>query len=130
MKNNNHHISTILLIEKMRKNPNKNMIQLLQQVLDGKALSYEEFISTGMFVPRDNPLIQQPNRLKPECRDIVLYIGGFFIQVLNRDNKTHYFYEYFDNQESDEMHTIVYHESLKDVERILWELQAKDYFNL
>ena len=130
MKNNNHHISTILLIEKMRKNPNKNMIQLLQQVLDGKALSYEEFISTGMFVPRDNPLIQQPNRLKPECRDIVLYMGGFFIRVLNRDNKTHYFYEYFDNQESDEMHTIVYHESLKDVERILWELQAKDYFNL
>lgn len=129
MKNNNH-LSTILLIEKMRKQPNKNVIQLLQQVLDGKDLSYEEFISTGMFVPRDNPLIQQPNRLKPECKDIVLYMGGFFIQVLNNENSTRYFYEYFDNEEADEMHTQIYHESLKDVERVLWELEAKKYFNI
>jgi len=129
MKNNNH-LSTILLIEKMRKQPNKNVIQLLQQVLDGKNLSYEEFISTGMFVPRDNPLIQQSNRLKPECKDIVLYMGGFFIQVLNNENSTRYFYEYFDNEESDEMHTQIYHENLKDVERVLWELEAKKYFNI
>lgn len=130
MENKQHHLSTILLIEKMRENPNKNIIQLLQQVLDGRALLFEEFISTGMFAPKDNPLIQQPNRLKPDCKDIVLYMGGFFIQVINRDNKTYYFYEHFDNQESDEMHTIVYHENLKDVERIMWELQVKDYFNL
>lgn len=129
MKNNNH-LSTILLIEKMRKQPNKNVIQLLQQVLDGKNLSYEEFISTGMFVPRDNPLIQQSNRLKPECKDIVLYMGGFFIQVLNNENSTRYFYEYFDNEEADEMHTQIYHENLKDVERVLWELEAKKYFNI
>lgn len=130
MKNN--HISTMLLIEKMSKTPNKNIIQILQQVIDGKLLSFEEFISTGLFMPRDSEFIKPMTRLKYNCKNVVMYMGGFSIQVLESEDKGQaiYFWEFFDNEESDEMHTQIYSPNLKDIEKAMWELQVNKYFNI
>lgn len=129
---NNTHLSTMLLIEKMSKSPNKNVIQMIQQVLDGKALSYEEFVSTGLFIHRNDDIIKSISRLKDECKHVIMYMGGFFIQVLEPkdSHEPTYFWECFDNQESDEMHTIIYSPNLKEIERAMWELEVKNYFNI
>lgn len=129
---NNNHLSTILLIEKMSKSPNKNVVQILQQLLDGKALSFEEFISTGMFLPRNHELVQPLTRLKENCHDVVMYMGGFYVQVLTPkdENGLQYFWECFDNDEADEVHTKVSGPYLKEIEKSMWELQVNKYFNL
>lgn len=130
MKNN--HISTMLLIEKMSKTPNKNIVQMLQQIIDGKLLSFDEFISTGLFMPRNSELIKPIPRLKHNCKNVVMYMGGFSIQVLESEDNGQaiYFWELFDNQESDEMHTQIYSPNLKDIEKAMWELQVNKYFNI
>lgn len=122
----------MLLIEKMSKTPNKNIIQMLQQIIDGKLLSFDEFISTGLFMPRNSELIKPMQRLKHNCKNVVMYMGGFSIQVLESEDNGQaiYFWELFDNQESDEMHTQIYSPNLKDIEKAMWELQVNKYFNI
>lgn len=122
----------MLLIEKMSKSPNKNVIQMIQQILDGKALTFEEFISTGLFIPRNNDIVQTITRLKKECKHIIMYMGGFYVQVLelSSNQEPTYFWECFDNQEADEMHTTIYTSNLKDIEKVMWELEVNKHFNL
>ena len=59
-------------------------------------------------------------------------MGGFSIQVLESEDNGQaiYFWELFDNQESDEMHTQIYSPNLKDIEKAMWELQVNKYFNI
>jgi hypothetical protein len=130
--NNNNNLSAILLIEKMSKSPNKIVIQMIQQLLDGKSLSFEDFISTGMFLPRTHDLAKPLTRLKENCKDIVMYMGGFYVQVLTTKDggELQYLWECFDNDEADEVHTKISGPFLKEIEKLMWDLQINKYFNL
>jgi hypothetical protein len=130
--NNNNNLSAILLIEKMSKSPNKIIIQMIQQLLDGKPLSFQDFISTGMFIPRNHDLVKPLTMLKENCKDIVMYMGGFYVQVLTTEDgdELKYLWEFFDNDESDEIHTKICSPFLKEIEKVMWELQINKYFNL
>jgi hypothetical protein len=130
--NNNNNLSAILIIEKMSKYPNKIVIQMIQQLLDGKSLSFQDFISTGMFIPRNHDLVTPLTMLKENCKDIVMYMGGFYVQVLTTKDgdELQYLWEFFDNDESDEIHTKIYSPFLKEIEKVMWELQINKYFNL
>lgn len=134
MKNKIERLSALLVQEKIsgfyQSLNNKRSIQIIQQVIDGRDLSYEDFIYTGVFIPVSS-LTYKPNNLRANCTDIVKYVGPFFIQVLNNgDGKAEYVYEIFDNEEGDEMHTVLKSEDLKAIEKHLWDYEANNYFNL
>jgi hypothetical protein len=133
MKNDNlkDRINMLIISEKMQEKPDKGLIQLAQQVLDGTKLTFEDFISTGRFIPKKDV---DANKIvfKDNCEHIILYFGGFHIQVLEdrENNKTNFYYQYFDNQESDEMPSFIKSVDLKEVEKIMWSLEVDKYFNL
>lgn len=127
-------LTEFLLKEKLSEDEfkvgSRRNIQIIQQVIDGNELSFEDFVSTGVFVPARKNAMYSPNVLKPNCTDVVKYVGPFFIQVLDNKGKAEYLYELFDNEESDEIHTIIRSEDLKAVEKSMWSLSANNYFNL
>lgn len=115
-----------LLKEKMRHLPNKAAILFLQRVLDGHAVTKNEFIDTEMGIDPKSYFEIVPSNIKSNCEFLLTYAGGLFVQVLDNDE---YLYEVFDNEEADEMHTRIKSSNLKDVLSSMWRLEANKLFN-
>jgi len=109
----------------MRVHPNKNAIQFLQRVLDGRSVTKMEFIDT-MIVESIDWDLAFALQYSSDCVKVLRYAGGFDIQLLVSGD---YLYEVFDNQESDEMHTRVKSKEIKDILSFIWRHEADQLFN-
>lgn len=112
--------------EKLNKTPNKSGILLLQRAMDGYKISKVEFLVTKLIrdIKSFNERTKHP--LRKNCTDVLVYAGDFYVQILDNDK---YVFEVFDNEETDEVHTKIESESLKDVESYMWNTKANEFFN-
>jgi hypothetical protein len=119
-------IAEEILKEKLKDKPDKLYIQTLQKMQDGE-MSFELFINTGRITPRELFLNYNPkSRLKPDCMDVVRYVGGFYIQILKTGE---FLLEISDADQSDEMNTIIKDKSLDVVEEELWHRVARKFIS-
>tara|TARA_Y100000592_G_C5481421_1_gene325794 strand:+ start:5442 stop:5765 length:324 start_codon:yes stop_codon:yes gene_type:complete len=102
-------------------------------------MTLEDFQSFGRFIPRERFLDSQteflakiinsnytstytseePQFLRDDCTDVVVYVGGFYIQALK--NNTFYKQVGDDSVQSD---------NIKDVEEFYWEKHVSKYKKL
>lgn len=115
-----------ILKEKMKDKPDKLYIQTLQKIQDGE-MSLDLFINTGRITPRELFVHYNPKaRLRPNCRDVVRYVGGFYIQILSTGE---FLLEINDADQSDEMNSIIKDKSLDVVEEDLWYRVARKFIS-
>ena len=106
-------ISNELALQKLRKSPDKSMIQKLQQMYDKDAISIYDFIDTGRIMPiayykKEFGEIQ----LDDKCENVCRYMGGIVIQNLNSGD---WFY-------SNLPYTMgILSTNLKEVEQFIWD---------
>lgn len=92
-------LTDTILKEKMKVRPNRNYIQMLQQIAEKDTFTYDDFIRTARIVPRNTFQAEAENaKLLDECTDVYCYVGGLFIQGV-RGGK---FYSEVYQNESDE----------------------------
>lgn len=119
-------ISEEILKEKLKEKPDKLYIQTLQK-MQNENPSFELFINTGRIMPRELFLnYNKTIRLKPDCSDVVRYVGGFYIQILKTGE---FLFEINDAELSDEMNTIIKNKSLDIVEEELWHRVARKFIS-
>jgi len=115
-----------ILKEKLKDKPDKLYIQTLQKMQDGE-MSFDLFINTGRITPRELFVHYNPSaRLRPDCRDVVRYVGGFYIQILITGD---FLLEINDAEQSDEMNSIIKDKSLELVEEELWDRVARKFIS-
>lgn len=119
-------LKSAIMYEKLNEMPNKSGILLLQRALDGYKINKVEFLFTKIIRDVKSFNKRRKHPLRNNCIDVLVYAGDFYVQILDNDK---YVFEVFDNDESDEMHTRIESESLKDVESYMWKAKAKDFFN-
>jgi hypothetical protein len=119
-------IAEEILKEKLKDKPDKLYIQTLQKMQDGE-MSLELFINTGRITPRELFIRYNPKaRLRPDCMDVVRYVGGFYIQILKTGE---FLLEINDADQSDEMNSIIKDKSLDMVEEELWHRVARKFIS-
>jgi hypothetical protein len=119
-------IAEEILKEKLKDKPDKLYIQTLQKMQDGD-MSFELFINTGRRTPRELFAHYNPKaRLRPDCKDVVKYVGGFYIQILKTGE---FLLEINDADQSDEMNSIIQDKSLDVVEEELWHRVARKFIS-
>lgn len=119
-------LTSAIMYEKLNEMPNKSGILLLQRALDGYDIKKIEFLVTKVIRDVNSFNKRKKHPLRKNCIDVLAYAGDFYIQILDNDK---YVFEVFDNSESDEMHTKIESESLKDVESYMWNTKANEFFN-
>jgi hypothetical protein len=76
-------ITDTILKEKMKVRPNKNYIQMLQQLSEKDTFTFDDFVRSARVVPRASFIAESEGaKLLDECSDIYCYVGGLFIQGL------------------------------------------------
>ena len=117
-----------ILFQKLKTEPNRKFIRRLQNYVDKTdEMTLDDFQSFGRFIPRGRFLDSQTGlRAKKmnsfllyECSDVVVYVGGFYIQAL-KDNT---FYKRLgdDSIQSD---------NIKEVEEFYWDKHVSKYKKL
>jgi hypothetical protein len=119
-------IEALLLKEKMRQQPNKASVQFLQKVIEGYMVTKPDFANTMRTVDSVQEYFGGPVPLRPECRLVLAFVGGYYIQKLDSGS---YLYEVFDNNEADEMHTKILANNIKDCVSFIWKSEANNKFN-
>ena len=117
-----------IMDEMSRPVPDALYLQTLRKMREAGILRFEDFSETGRFVDRSTFVRENPNiTLHPECMDVVIYMCGFYIQSL----KDVFFISMKETaNESDEIDRWTFsNESLDDVEKVLWNSRANNYFN-
>jgi hypothetical protein len=110
---------TEILAQKLRKNPDKHYIQMIQTLSDKGQMTKEDFINTGRMMEKNyyfsefgyHPLFSD------EVKDVMRYAGGFCVQVLPTGE---WLFDTNDANESDEVSTKYRSPKLSDVENELW----------
>jgi len=77
----------MILEEKLSENPDTKKIQLLQQRLD-QGITIKDLTDSGLIVTlKDfNAMYVNPPVLHKKCKDVMIYIGGNYIQMLSDGN--------------------------------------------
>lgn len=76
-------LTETILQEKLKHRPNKNYIQMLQQLSEKDTFTFDDFVSSARIVSRASFVAESDNaKLLDECTDIYCYVGGLFIQGL------------------------------------------------
>lgn len=117
-------VSEEILKEKMRKNPDPLYVRTLQRLQDKGTMTIKDFINTGRITTLKNFKERvYPSTLLPECTDVMLYIGDFYLQIL-KDGE---FY-----LEMNDKHgvSIVKSKNIELVELVLWTYYASKKYNL
>jgi len=110
---------TEILAQKLRKNPDKHYIQMIQMLSDKGQMTKEDFINTGRMMEKNyyfNEFGLRP-LFNKEVKDVMRYAGGFCIQVLPTGE---WLFDTNDANESDEVSTKYRSPKLSDVENELW----------
>lgn len=129
-----------ILFQKLKTKPNRKFIRRLQTYVDKTdEMTLDDFQSFGRFIPRERFLDSQteflakiinsnytsiysseePHFLRDDCTDVVVYLGGLYIQALK--NNTFYKQVGEDSVQSD---------NIKDVEEFYWEKHVSKYKKL
>lgn len=124
-------VSQEILSEKMSKNPDPLYVRVLQRLQDKDEITQDDFVKTGRIVTIENFKKKvYPSTLRPDCTDVMLYIGNFYIQILKNGN---FFLEMGDADKPYDMgdmgYTKMESKDLELVESILWTKYANYKFN-
>ena len=87
-----HLIQQMLVQEKIKQDGDKKLIQELQQKLDSE-LTIKDLIETGRITTRvdfEKSYVSPPS-LDPKCKDVMVYIGKNYIQMLSNG---YYLFDY------------------------------------
>jgi hypothetical protein len=104
-----------IAFQKLRKNPDKAMIQALQILYDKDKVSYADFVNTGRIMP--TAYYKQEfgeMELNENCENVCRYMGGLIAQNLS-DGKWEFNYV----TATDSMFYVS--DDLKMVEQFMWE---------
>jgi uncharacterized protein YkuJ len=72
-----------LKYEKLKDNPDLELIDKLQNFLDTGSITIEAFQDTGNFICSKSFKTDRPDvTLRSECVDVITYLGGPFIQSM------------------------------------------------
>ena len=105
----------LLYLKSKESNVSNRYIQRLQQILDKGHMTFEDFIDTGKF--HELHSIEHLGNFDKDCKDLIIYVGGFGIQSL----KTNEYLVVLDKEfRSSE---------LKEIERVLWNERVNKFFN-
>lgn len=113
-------LSTEILAQKLRKNPDKHYIQSIQALYDKGEMTKENFINTGRLMKKEYYFAEfgaHPHFFS-DVKDIMRYAGGYCIQILPTGK---WLFDTNDATESDEVSTKFKSDKLSEVEDALWE---------
>jgi hypothetical protein len=110
---------TEILAQKLRKNPDKHYIQMIQTLSDKGQITKEDFINTGRMMEKNYYFSEfgYHSLFSDEVKDVMRYAGGFCVQVLPTGE---WLFDTNDANESDEVSTKYRSPKLSDVENELW----------
>lgn len=116
-------LATEILMQKLRKNPDKHYIMMMQMMSDKEEFTKDNFVNTGRIMEKSYYLHEFVNhsRFNHEVKDIVRYAGGFCVQILPSGK---FMFDTNDANEADEESTKYISEKLSDVENKMWEKQV------
>jgi len=108
--------------EEKKSKPDKGLVTKLHYMLSLDEVPLDVFKDTGRFKPREVFKYERKKEvLLPDCTDVVVYAGDFYIQVLKTG-------EFLFKPVSDKQATLR-SESLDVLEEAMWELSAKKVIN-
>ena len=112
-------LSTEVLVQKLRKNPDKHYIQMIQTLSDKGVMTKDDFINTGRLMEKRYYLSEFVfhSYFSDEVKDVMRYAGGYCIQILPTGE---WLFDSNDAAESDEVSTKFKSAKLNDVEDQLW----------
>ena len=97
-------IAKEILTHKMRKDANPKIIKQLQQMLDKEVIFLKDFVKFSYMMPLQDYFQRNPNTdmsvIDSRCKDIISYIGGYFIQMLSDGG-----YKLVYNDDGEDMYT-------------------------
>jgi hypothetical protein len=120
-----------ILSEKMSKNPDPLYVRTLQRLQDKGEMTQDDFVKTGRIttIERFKKKVY-PSTLHPDCTDVMLYIGNFYIQILKNGD---FFLEMGDADNPSDVgdmgYTKIQSKDLELVESVLWNNYANYKFN-
>ena len=117
---NKEFFETEILVQKMRSTPDKNYIQMVQQLIEKDDLPFSAFINTGRLMEvahYQREFVSHPY-FKENCTDIMRYIGGYCIQGLKTGE---WLFDLNDAEQSDEQSTTFRSHKLSDVEHWIYD---------
>jgi len=102
--------------------PDTGLLNKLHRLMTLDEVTLDDFRDTGRFKPRDEfKYGMKREMLMPDCTDVVVYAGDFYIQALKTN-------EFLFKPTSDKQSTLR-SESLEVLEEAMWELTAKKLIN-
>jgi len=102
--------------------PDRGLVNKLEKLMTLDEVTLDDFRDTGRFKPRVVFKYEMKKEvLMPDCTDVVVYAGGFYIQALKTN-------EFLFKPVSDKQATLR-SESLDVLEEAMWELTAKKLIN-
>lgn len=108
-------LSKEIALQKLRKSPDKSMIQSLQQMYNKLEISFADFINTGRIMTTSYYKKEFGEiELDDKCENVCRYMGGFVVQNFSNGK---WAFNYATTTNS------MFFEStnLKDVEHFMWE---------
>jgi hypothetical protein len=131
IKKNMNVIAQEILSEKMRMNPDPLYIRILHRLQDKEFITEEEFVKTGRVLSTNDFYQRIPtSKLHPECTNVIMYVGDYYIQVLKDGN---FFLEMGDDDNPYDMgdmgYTKAQSKDIEIIEGILWTKYANYKFN-
>lgn len=108
--------------EKKKSKPDTGLVNKLMKLIALDEVTLEDFRDTGRFIPRDVfKMEMKKEMLLPDCTDVVVYAGDFYIQAMKTN-------EFVFKPISYKQATLR-SESLDVLEEAMWELSAKKVIN-
>jgi hypothetical protein len=104
-------IEKAILAEKMSETPDTKYIHKLQQILDRKHITFDEFKQTGRLKACSDLGIE--DQVSNDCHHVMTYVGNYAIEFIAPDKVKPYFMVYLDG-------TTFMSSSLLDVEKMMW----------
>ncbi len=103
--------------ELAKENPNQSLLTRLKGVLDRKGTTSQEWKMSGIFIPKEEFLKDNPTAvLLASCKEVIQYNGGDYIQVTNLSSGT---FRYSSSIKGN---------VLDDVEDAMWNEVAEKFF--
>lgn len=108
-----------LQVENSKQKPDKLYVDTINILKAKGELTRLEFSNTGRFCPRNFFLSNNPDvKLHDDCTDVVVYLGGFFIEALKGNTFL---------AEADGLKLTS--KSLDNIEAMVWDVEAEKFFN-
>jgi hypothetical protein len=116
-----------IIQEKSQANPKTDYIQYLQQLLDLKRIECSDYIKTGRRMSKHDFLSKYPlEELEENCTDVILFMLGLVVQVINGGDVTMYYAQ----TKFDGVNVHMESENLNSVVQFLFNIRVDDTVNI